>query len=627
MYTGSDHYSLEETRNRASPLNTSAAHQQNDHKRPVRPASSAPWTPDAPQPELAAQLGNLTVSSDLQHSRILAQADIARSPHISESVQRQAMDVVYRPDGFGQHNLKHSHHRMANIYDPNERRTGGSDTSEPVWPVPRMHPQGYAGDRSRDATHFSSPQSDFARHQGASDHYVYDSSSASLRNPIVYSQPQTSWGMTGAPSDYTYPTLPYMNSSQRQAGPYFSSLSYGDGGSGAVNNDGMSRLGHPSSADSSEHAEPLWPLAPNSLEAFAGIPVPPGSAARLTLTSSSDRSKLKTRSSLPPPKQFKCSACDAIFSRNHDLKRHARIHLAVKPFPCGYCDKAFSRKDALKRHVLVKGCGAGSKKPETRRRSATLSKLEHGDGSASIGSGSGRGSRHESVLDMRPRDYLIRDDQAQLQQGLSRSFPSKFETSSWSTNAQPVPNDVYPGNPTSTRSGFTPSIMHDGGEGAEYARDGTNHIGNFRGPAPQTQHLGQFQQYSQLAQPYAYGSHPHSGQYQQVPGGLVTTFTSQEDHSGSSPSDAQSRAALTGVAVPEGSQASYPKDPRASGAVGGTQGATPSLSHVEGSGQSKDRYVQAAFPHPSAPTPAAPGTANVDLKSDIEQPYFGNRMN
>ncbi|PWY97762.1 hypothetical protein BCV70DRAFT_153306, partial [Testicularia cyperi] len=53
---------------------------------------------------------------------------------------------------------------------------------------------------------------------------------------------------------------------------------------------------------------------------------------------------------------FKCSACDAIFSRNHDLKRHARIHLAVKPFPCGYCDKAFSRKDALKRHVLVKGC-------------------------------------------------------------------------------------------------------------------------------------------------------------------------------------------------------------------------------------------------------------------------------
>ncbi|KAJ8132564.1 hypothetical protein O1611_g1056 [Lasiodiplodia mahajangana] len=47
--------------------------------------------------------------------------------------------------------------------------------------------------------------------------------------------------------------------------------------------------------------------------------------------------------------------------RNHDLKRHKRIHLAVKPFPCEYCDKAFSRKDALKRHRLVKGCGNNGK--------------------------------------------------------------------------------------------------------------------------------------------------------------------------------------------------------------------------------------------------------------------------
>ncbi|KAF2745868.1 hypothetical protein M011DRAFT_459761 [Sporormia fimetaria CBS 119925] len=54
---------------------------------------------------------------------------------------------------------------------------------------------------------------------------------------------------------------------------------------------------------------------------------------------------------------FKCDQCPQSFNRNHDLKRHKRIHLAVKPFPCGHCDKSFSRKDALKRHVLVKGCG------------------------------------------------------------------------------------------------------------------------------------------------------------------------------------------------------------------------------------------------------------------------------
>lgn len=72
---------------------------------------------------------------------------------------------------------------------------------------------------------------------------------------------------------------------------------------------------------------------------------------------------------------FRCDQCPQSFNRNHDLKRHKRIHLAVKPFPCGHCDKSFSRKDALKvciysvvlqtahllivsqRHMLVKGCG------------------------------------------------------------------------------------------------------------------------------------------------------------------------------------------------------------------------------------------------------------------------------
>lgn len=54
----------------------------------------------------------------------------------------------------------------------------------------------------------------------------------------------------------------------------------------------------------------------------------------------------------PPQAQndrpFKCDVCPQSFNRNHDLKRHKRIHLAVKPFPCTDCDKSFSRKDALK---------------------------------------------------------------------------------------------------------------------------------------------------------------------------------------------------------------------------------------------------------------------------------------
>lgn len=79
---------------------------------------------------------------------------------------------------------------------------------------------------------------------------------------------------------------------------------------------------------------------------------------------------------------FKCDQCPQSFNRNHDLKRHKRIHLAVKPFPCGHCDKSFSRKDALKvrtyqciiktvangcqRHVLVKGCGKAQATAEVK---------------------------------------------------------------------------------------------------------------------------------------------------------------------------------------------------------------------------------------------------------------------
>ncbi|KAF8540068.1 hypothetical protein BDD12DRAFT_52503 [Trichophaea hybrida] len=73
---------------------------------------------------------------------------------------------------------------------------------------------------------------------------------------------------------------------------------------------------------------------------------------------------------------FKCDVCPQSFSRNHDLKRHKRIHLAVKPFPCDNCEKSFSRKDALKRHRLVKGCGKAS---EQKQQQAAQQLQQHHD--------------------------------------------------------------------------------------------------------------------------------------------------------------------------------------------------------------------------------------------------------
>jgi hypothetical protein len=45
----------------------------------------------------------------------------------------------------------------------------------------------------------------------------------------------------------------------------------------------------------------------------------------------------------------RCAACPASFARNHDLKRHAKLHDKTG-YQCAGCYKLFSRRDAIKRH-------------------------------------------------------------------------------------------------------------------------------------------------------------------------------------------------------------------------------------------------------------------------------------
>ncbi|KAF8895739.1 hypothetical protein CPB84DRAFT_1782342 [Gymnopilus junonius] len=46
---------------------------------------------------------------------------------------------------------------------------------------------------------------------------------------------------------------------------------------------------------------------------------------------------------------YRCGVCPASFARNHDLKRHIRLH-EKKAWKCEGCHKIFSRRDAIKRH-------------------------------------------------------------------------------------------------------------------------------------------------------------------------------------------------------------------------------------------------------------------------------------
>ncbi|KAI0690448.1 hypothetical protein BC835DRAFT_187222 [Cytidiella melzeri] len=63
---------------------------------------------------------------------------------------------------------------------------------------------------------------------------------------------------------------------------------------------------------------------------------------------------------------YKCVSCPASFARNHDLKRHVKMHDKTA-WKCLGCEKVFSRRDAIKRHKDSKGKGSGGGKGQQQQ--------------------------------------------------------------------------------------------------------------------------------------------------------------------------------------------------------------------------------------------------------------------
>ena len=216
---------------------------------------------------------------------------------------------------------------------------------------------------------------------------------------MVYmsSQPQTSTSVQSPPALNTAdsyllqrapPTPSYYNGSQPSSTPQQSQFPALSNPSPVQQSLSPLSAGPPSSRLSPPHTQsgmmqPVSQPMPNYQRPFSSFPLPAMSGPVMTNTTSpgSQMSMVGIPQGMVPggfnsghvalgahmqqmyhnqqsvphnDRPFKCDQCPQSFNRNHDLKRHKRIHLAVKPFPCGYCDKSFSRKDALKVLSILK---------------------------------------------------------------------------------------------------------------------------------------------------------------------------------------------------------------------------------------------------------------------------------
>jgi len=285
---------------------------------------------------------------------------------------------------------QHSQHYSLSMSDPNPNTNSPSGSYRGMSPNANPYPVQPVGSQNY---YSGSPHSPSSRDSRNNSPYQGEYLPAPQGSSLYGQPPQHQGSEQGHYQSYPPTNLPplqhnpmmpqhgqqhYQSSSPNGGSPYNSYFQYGTSSPTAGSLTDNSTLPPPlqrpplPSHLSSHHQYPQYQQPPSSYpssQPYGGVP---GSSNWQRYQSppmphSATDPSLRTSPYARPPgmgmrpgsggmvsntqdRPFKCDQCPQSFNRNHDLKRHKRIHLAVKPFPCPSCDKSFSRKDALKVH-------------------------------------------------------------------------------------------------------------------------------------------------------------------------------------------------------------------------------------------------------------------------------------
>ena len=86
----------------------------------------------------------------------------------------------------------------------------------------------------------------------------------------------------------------------------------------------------------------------NSAKSFT-FSSPPQSGTSLSVPTTPSLVLQKPKAQNLP--RFHCHICNKAFNRKHDLYRHERRHLGVKPYKCSVCGKNFSDSGNILKHI------------------------------------------------------------------------------------------------------------------------------------------------------------------------------------------------------------------------------------------------------------------------------------